>query len=153
LDQKLQPTAVRLLRQTRPISQAGRQQKNKKLQVLHETLKLPWTLRNGLCALFLQGKNLDDKKTVGEGIMQDHGTGIELREQAMDELQQSTTMLKVAGKLLDQGNVEEATRLRDEARAHRNISVWLMAKANSLEQGLRRHLPGTYHLQHGSTAH
>jgi hypothetical protein len=39
----------------------------------------------------------------------------------------------VAGKLLDQGNVEEAKRLRDQARAQRNISVWLMAKANTLE--------------------
>ena len=51
----------------------------------------------------------------------------------MEALHRSTTMLKVAGKLLDQGNVEEATRLRDQARAQRNISVWLMAKANTLE--------------------
>lgn len=85
--------------------------------------------------------------------MRDHGTGTELREQAMEELQQSTTMLQVAGKLLDQGNVEEAKRLRDEARAHRNISVWLMAKANTLEQSLRRHLPATYHQPHSSTVH
>ena len=83
--------------------------------------------------------------------MQDQGNGTDLREQAMEELQQSTTMLQVAGKLLDQGNVEEAKRLRDEARAHRNVSVWLMAKANTLEQSLRRHLGGTYHQHH--TAH
>ena len=51
----------------------------------------------------------------------------------MEALQRSTTMLKVAGKLLDQGNVAEAKRLRDQARAQRNISVWLMAKANILE--------------------
>ena len=82
--------------------------------------------------------------------MQDRGTGTELREQAMEELQQSTTMLQVAGQLLDQGNVEEAKRLRDEARAHRNVSVWLMAKANTLEQSFRRHLPRTYQ---SSTAH
>ena len=56
-----------------------------------------------------------------------------LRENAIEALQRSTTMLKVAGKLLDQGNVEEAKRLRDQARAQRNISVWLMAKANTLE--------------------
>ena len=60
-------------------------------------------------------------------------TGTDLREKAMEALHRSTTMLKVAGKLLDQGNVQEATRLRDQARAQRNISVWLMAKANTLE--------------------
>ena len=56
-----------------------------------------------------------------------------LREKAMEALQRSTTMLKVADSLLDQGNVEEAKRLRDQARAQRNISVSLMAKANTLE--------------------
>ena len=60
-------------------------------------------------------------------------SGTDLREKAMEALHRSTTMLKVAGKLLDQGNVGEATRLRDQARAQRNISVWLMAKANTLE--------------------
>ena len=85
--------------------------------------------------------------------MRSHGAETELREQAMEELQQSTTMLQVAGKLLDQGNVEEAKRLRDEARVHRNVSVWLMAKANTLEQGIRRHPGGTYHQHPSSTAH
>lgn len=65
--------------------------------------------------------------------MKENGEETGLREKAMEALQRSTTMLKVAGNLLDQGNVEEATRLRDQARAQRNISVWLMAKANTLE--------------------
>ena len=64
--------------------------------------------------------------------MSDRGTG-ELLEQAMEALQESTIMLQVAGKLLDQGNLEEARRLRDKARARRNVSVWLMAKANTSE--------------------
>ena len=65
--------------------------------------------------------------------MKEHTEESSLREKAMEALQRSTTMLKVAGKLLDQGNVEEATRLRDQARAQRNISVWLMAKANTMD--------------------
>jgi hypothetical protein len=83
--------------------------------------------------------------------MREHGSETELLEQAMEALQESTTMLQVAGKLLDQGNVEEARRLRDEARAQRNVSLWLMAKANTLEHpsgGMRGH----YH-QHSSTSH
>ena len=65
--------------------------------------------------------------------MKEHREGTDLLEKAMEALKRSTTMLKVAGNLLDQGNVEEAKRLRDQARAQRNISVWLMAKANTLE--------------------
>lgn len=76
--------------------------------------------------------------------MDEQTTGTELLEQAMSALQESTTMLQVAGKLLDQGNVEEARRLRDEARARRNISVWLMAKANTLEE--MPHGYGTGHI-------
>ena len=60
-----------------------------------------------------------------------------LREQALEELYKSTTMLEVASNLLDQGNRDEAARLSEEARAKRNVSVWLMSKANSLE----RHVP------------
>ena len=56
-----------------------------------------------------------------------------LREQAMEALQASTTMLEVASNLLDAGNREEAVRLKEEARAKRNVSVWLMSKANTLE--------------------
>ena len=59
----------------------------------------------------------------------------------MEALQESTTMLQVAGKLLDQGNLEEARRLRDKARARRNVSVWLMAKANTSEDEPER-VPG-----------
>ena len=56
-----------------------------------------------------------------------------LREQAMEALQASTLMLEVASNLLDAGNREEAVRLKEEARAKRNVSVWLMSKANTLE--------------------
>jgi hypothetical protein len=56
-----------------------------------------------------------------------------LRKQAMEALRESTTMFDVAFSLLEQGNREEAVRLQNEARAKRNDSVWLMAKANALE--------------------
>ena len=56
-----------------------------------------------------------------------------LREQAMEALMASTTMLEVASNLLDAGNREEAVRLQQEARAKRNVSVWLLSKANTLE--------------------
>jgi hypothetical protein len=57
-----------------------------------------------------------------------------LRERAMETLKESTTMLKVARNLLEQGNREEAARLQREARAKRDASVLLMTKANELEQ-------------------
>jgi len=56
-----------------------------------------------------------------------------LREQAMEALRQSTTMLQVASNLLDAGNRAEAVRLKDEARAKRYASVCLTRKANTLE--------------------
>jgi hypothetical protein len=68
-----------------------------------------------------------------------------LREQALEELSQSTTMLKVASNLLDQGNRDEAARLNEEARIKRNVSVWLMSKANALESELPE--------QHSSLSH
>ena len=84
--------------------------------------------------------------------MRDTSEGTNLREQAMEALQRSTTMLKVAGKLLDQGNVDEAQRLRDQARAQRNISVWLMAKANTLET-FDHSFPTEPYSSHSSTNH
>jgi len=68
-----------------------------------------------------------------------------LREQALEELSQSTTMLEVASNLLDQGNRDEAARLNKEARIKRNVSVWLMSKANALESELPE--------QHSSLSH
>jgi hypothetical protein len=84
--------------------------------------------------------------------MRENSEGTNLREKAMEALQRSTTMLKVAGKLLDQGNVEEAKRLRDQARAQRNISVWLMAKANTLET-FEPGFPAGPYSSHSSTSH
>jgi hypothetical protein len=56
-----------------------------------------------------------------------------LREQAMEALQESTRMLKVACNLLEQGNKKEAERLHKAARTKRNVSVLLMAQASALE--------------------
>lgn len=61
-----------------------------------------------------------------------------LREQAMAALQESTIMLEVASNLLDAGNREEAIRLKNEARGKRNVSVWLMSEANTLENAKLR---------------
>lgn len=80
-----------------------------------------------------------------------------IREQAMEALQQSTTMLEVASNLLDAGNREEAIRLKDEARVKRNVSVWLMSEANTLESAKLRDVrlqqqPTGYNVQHKSAA-
>jgi hypothetical protein len=79
-----------------------------------------------------------------------------LREQAMQALQQSTTMLEVASNLLDAGNREEAIRLKDEARSKRNVSVWLMSEANTLENAklrdVRFHQQMGDHIRHKSAA-
>jgi hypothetical protein len=67
-----------------------------------------------------------------------------LRQQARKALQESTSMLLVAGNLLEQGNREEARLLQRAARAKRDASMLLMAKANELEkesaeESLRNH--------------
>jgi primosomal protein N' len=74
-----------------------------------------------------------------------------LREQAMEALEESTKMLEVASNLLDQGNKEEAIRLTDEARAKRNVSVWLMSKANALEINSSQEARPRHYETHGST--
>ena len=76
-----------------------------------------------------------------------------LREQAMEALKASTTMLEVASYLLDAGNQEEAVRLKEEARAKRNVSVWLMSKANTLESSASGE--ESFHVEetHGATFH
>jgi hypothetical protein len=95
---------------------------------------------------------LNDIETVAGSYMRDYSEGTNLREQAMEALQRSTTLLQVAGKLLDQGNVNEAKRLRDQARAQRNVSVWLMAKANTLES-FDQHFPTSSYNSHSSANH
>ena len=75
-----------------------------------------------------------------------------LREQAMEALQQSTTMLEVASNLLDQGNREEAERLHKAARTKRNVSVLLMAKANALDNASSK-MSSRYHEDDSETAH
>jgi hypothetical protein len=76
-----------------------------------------------------------------------------LREQAMAALRESTTMLEVASNLLDAGNRQEAVRLKDEARAKRNVSVWLMGKANTLENAKFSEVSTRLHETHGTTFH
>src|SRR5882762_10115705 len=73
-----------------------------------------------------------DNKACGRVFMSNERS-MPLREQAMEALQESTTLLKVAHNLMEQGNRREAQRLQDEARNKRNVSVLLMAKANALE--------------------
>ena len=57
-------------------------------------------------------------------------SSISLREKALEALETSTKLLKVANQLHSQGNTKEASRLLQEGRVQRNLSVWLMAKAN-----------------------
>lgn len=76
-----------------------------------------------------------------------------LREQAMEALQASTTMLEVASNLLDAGNRAEAIRLKEKARAKRNVSVWLMSKANTLENSAPGEERFIIQETHGKTFH
>jgi hypothetical protein len=50
-------------------------------------------------------------------------------QQALEALEESTRTLEIAEQLLIVGNVEEAERLREEARQKREASVLLMAQA------------------------
>ena len=53
-----------------------------------------------------------------------------LSERALEALEKSTKLLRVADQLQSQGNFVESDRLRAEGRTQRSISVWLMAQAN-----------------------
>ena len=76
-----------------------------------------------------------------------------LREQAMEALQESTTMLEVACNLMEQGNKKEAERLHKAARTKRNVSVLLMAKANALENESSDKMSSRYYNTDSDTAH
>ncbi len=56
-----------------------------------------------------------------------------LRKRAVERVRESTEMLKQALTLLRSGNHEQAEQLKKDARAKRNDSVWLMQKANKLD--------------------
>ena len=71
----------------------------------------------------------------------------------MRALRDSTMMLSVARNLLRQGNRHEAERLQNEARAKREASVLLMAKANALENASRGEIRSHYHGSESSFAH
>jgi hypothetical protein len=61
--------------------------------------------------------------------------GFALRQEAIEALKKSTTILKVACNLMEQGNYPEAERLRNEANTMRTISMLLMSEASDLERG------------------
>ena len=63
----------------------------------------------------------------------DSSEGVALRQAALEALEKSTKLLKVAVDLISKGSEFEAERLRSEARTHRTISTLLMTKANNLE--------------------
>jgi hypothetical protein len=67
-------------------------------------------------------------------------SAVRLRERAIAALEQSTALLKHGLILLKQGRQEAGHKLLNEARAKRNDSVWLMAKANELEKASDRHV-------------
>lgn len=56
-----------------------------------------------------------------------------LRKRAIETVHESTEMLKQAFALFKAGRQQQAEKLQKEARAKRNDSVWLMHKANKLE--------------------
>jgi len=91
--------------------------------------------------------------TTPGGIMGIESSVAALREQAMEALKESTTMLEVASNLLDAGNREEAIRLKDEARGKRNVSVWLMSKANTLDNDGSGNPRFQVHENFGTTSH
>jgi hypothetical protein len=83
---------------------------------------------------------LFDNETCEEVFVIRQRSVVRLREQAVEALQTSTAMLKQGLALLNQGSREAAHKLLNEARAKRNDSVWLMAKANELEKASDRQL-------------
>ena len=56
-----------------------------------------------------------------------------LRKTAIETVHESTEMLKQAFALFKAGRPQQAEKLQKEARAKRNDSVWLMHKANRLD--------------------
>jgi len=64
------------------------------------------------------------------GVMERELDQVKIRQQALSALEKSTKLFQVAENLLRQGNSSEAEWVKNEARAQRNISVWLMAQAN-----------------------
>jgi len=62
--------------------------------------------------------------------------GLTLRQEALEALEKSTRMLQVAIDLFEQGNTEEAARVRKEAQTQRTISTLMMAEAHNLDRTL-----------------
>ena len=82
-----------------------------------------------------------------------HQQTMPLREQAMEALQQSTTLLEVACNLMEQGNRTEAERLHREAQNKRHVSVLLMARANRIEKDFHDSASSDYSENQGSRPH
>jgi ribosome maturation protein Sdo1 len=56
-----------------------------------------------------------------------------LRKKAVEAVHESTDMLKQAFALIKSGNRQKAEELRKAAREKRDNSVWMMLKANKLD--------------------
>ena len=79
-----------------------------------------------------------------------------IRQEALSALEKSTKLFVIAENLLRQGNKSEAEWVTNEARAQRNISVWLMAKANKAnptDNTSGRHQDTYRHLDHTQLRH
>jgi hypothetical protein len=59
---------------------------------------------------------------------------MQLRKKALDMLQESTQMFAGAFRLMKSGKLEEAEKLKEQARLNRIDATWLMAQAYQLEQ-------------------
>jgi len=58
----------------------------------------------------------------------------QLRQKALDTLQESSELFERAFVLLQDGHLQEAEKLKESARSKRNDSVTLMREANKLEE-------------------
>jgi hypothetical protein len=66
---------------------------------------------------------------IREFVVMETEDRLVIQQRALEALQESTRNLLVAEQLINVGNITEAERLKEEARQHRNISVWLMKQA------------------------
>ena len=65
--------------------------------------------------------------------MKNSESNLELRKQALEELEESTELFKQALHLLEEGRNEELEQVRDVARAKRFHSAFLMRQAIRIE--------------------
>ena len=66
--------------------------------------------------------------------MSNSGLITQLRQKALDTLQESSELFELAFGLLQKGDLQEAENTKELARSKRNDSLSLMREANSLEE-------------------